>query len=127
MVEVPREFWRLNVNILPNVPVLMWNSEEHNVHQSRYRGPLGQLYCSFDGSQISLIFVVKFERPNFPSIVWRTTVNPLYPGRDVEGVRSEAIAEIFLEADPPVQLRYPQDSQLDPPDLTSGFTSTSDT
>ncbi len=34
-------------------------------------------------------------------------MDPLDPDGDVEDVRSEAIAEIFLEADPPVQLRCP--------------------
>lgn len=127
VAEVPRELWQLNVDILPNIPVLIWDSGEHNSHQPRYRGPLGQFYCSSNGSQISLTFVVKFELPNSPSIIWRTTMDPLNSGGEVEGVRSEAIAEIFLEADPPVQLRCPQDSQLDPPDLANGFIPTSDT
>ena len=126
VVEVPRGFWQLNVDILPNNPVLMWDSEEHHAQQSCYRGPLGQFYCSSDGRKISLTFVVKFELPRSPLIIWRTTLDPLSSGGDVEEVRSEAIAEVFLEADPPV-LRCSQDSQLDPPDLANGFIPTSDT
>lgn len=119
VAEVPRELWQLNSDNLPHIPALMWDSEEDDPHQSRYRGPLGQLYCSSNGGQISLIFVAKLDLPDSPSIFWRTTTDPLEPDGDVEAVRSEVIAGIFLEADPPIQLRYPQDSPLDSSDLNN--------
>ena len=130
VVEVPRELWPLNSNNLPHIPASTWNSEEHNPHHLRYRGPLGQFYCSFDGNKICLKFVAKLDQPDdhpeSPSIVWRATMDPLDPYGDIEDVRSEVIAGIFLEADPPIQLRYPQDSPLDPPGPTSAFVPTSD-
>ena len=62
--------------------------------------------------------MVKPEQPDSPPILWTTTVSPLVLNRDVEHVRSEVIANIFLEADPPIQLRYPQGVHLGPPGLT---------
>ena len=125
VVEVPKELWQLNSNNLPHIPALMWDSEEHKRHQSSYRGPLGRLDCSSYGGQISLLFVAKLDQPDSPSISWRTTMDPLDSDRDVEDIRSAVIAEIFLEADPPVQLRYPQDSPLGLPGLTSASVPTS--
>lgn len=124
--EVPRELWQLNLDNLPRIPALMWDSEEYSQHKSRYRGPLGQVYCSSDGSQVTLIFVVKLELPDSPSILWRTIVDPLGTDGDIEDVRGEAVASIFLEADPPVQLLFPQGAHLCPPGLPKASIPTSD-
>jgi hypothetical protein len=107
VVGVPRELWPLNSNNLARTPALKWDPKEFSEHRSSYRGPVGQFYCSFDEGQVSLDFVVKSELPDSPSVFWGTTMSPLDLSRDVEDVRSEVIARISLEADPPIQLRYP--------------------
>jgi hypothetical protein len=115
--EVPLEHWKLIVGDIPVLRELWWDSAEHIRHQPGYRGPPGRLYCSSNGIGVSLELVVDFNQPNFPSVFWRTTLTRSDLARGVDYARNEVVARIFLQADPPIQLRHLQDGHQDSPDL----------
>jgi len=115
--EVPKEFWILN---LPCGPVPLWDSEEYKRHQPCYSGPLGQFYSAVDATNniVSFVFEVKSELPRSPPIIWWTNMNTSDLKRDVDDIRTDLVAEISLEADPPIRLRSPQDAHLESSDVS---------
>ena len=89
--EVPKENWDLSVGVLSPIRTVRWN------------GSMGRFSVSFNGSIVFLHFLLPLTRPVHRSIRWKTAMSPWEP-QDIDNVRDEVVARIFLEADPHIQL-----------------------
>jgi len=62
---------------------------------------MGRFSRSFDGTNVSLHFTLEFTRLVPHSIPWRTSMTP-WGVEDIDDVRNEVVAKLFLETDPPI-------------------------
>lgn len=102
--EIPREFWVFKVDKRQGATALLWDSESYREHQPSYSGPLGQFSFALDSTRtiVTLIFEVKVELPRSPPITWRHSLYTSDLESDVDDIRNSVVAEISLEADPPI-------------------------
>lgn len=89
--EVPKELWELNVGIPSPIPTVRW------------RGSMGRLIWSCNNTHVFLHFVLALAKPVPRSISW-TTVVARWNAEQVDDVRNEVVARIFLRVDPPISL-----------------------
>ena len=89
--EVPKELWELNVGILSPTPTVRW------------RGSMGRLIWSCNNTHVVLHFVLALTGPVPRSVSWRTVL-ARWNVEQVDDVRNEVVARIFLTADPPISL-----------------------
>jgi len=118
--EVPETYWILDRHNPSGIRLLLWDAERYKADDPSYKGPLGQFFGSFGRGTVSFEFEVRLELPGAPSILWETSMPSSDLGRGLDYVRNEVVAKISLEADPPIQLRYPQDGHLDSLGLPDG-------
>jgi hypothetical protein len=71
----------------------------------RWKGRMGRFRSFSNGVEVNFHFILQLNQPKLREVSWRASVPFWEPGQDLDDIRNGLVAKLYLESDPPFQIR----------------------